>query len=1177
MAPEILVREQARILYMQALVSNATVIAISLLFFFLLSSRVDSDLIGFWVLALCCSALVRVVLWYLRKSRPDLCSAESWLRYYLLASGLVGVSWSLIYPLIYVANDPVVLAALSMLIFGVLGSAVVILHIYFPAFVLYTYPQILSLLITFQLFQDDVYHILSLAILIYLVMTTLFARNVNRNSLNSIALQYRNAALVDELSQEVGRRESLIEQRTGELHEKNAELTWEIGERERAEIALRESEQRLVAFFGSSPAGMGLLDKDLRYLLVNATLAKMHGLTPEENTGKTLAEVLPRGLQAIEPIFRRILETNEPVINLDLSGEVPSRPDEISHFTVSYFPIPGITGEPGGIGIVVIDITERKRAEEQLRLSEERFGLAMRGTKDGVYDWNLVSNEIYYSPRWKQMLGYADDELKNDFTAWESLVDVADRKRSWGMLTDYINARRSNFKLEFKMRHKDGHWVDILSRAFLVRDDTGKAVRVVGTHVDISEEKHWQNALRDSEEYLRVLSRATYEAIILFRQGRCMGQNPAAEKMFGHTVAQAAGKEIAAWIAPEFRELVNTYLISDAEEPIEALGMHRDGGVFSIEIQNRMMSYKGEQVSVIAIRDISERKSREEKIRLLSQALEQSPVLVVITDKTAKIEYVNSTFERVTGYTAEEVIGRNPSILKSGLTPLIHYQELWKALGERRSWTGELQNRKKSGEFYWEQAHIAPVVDPAGKVTHYLAVKEDITEKKSQEERIIHQAHYDGLTNLPNRFLALDRLTQLIKEAARTGTHAAVLFLDLDGFKRINDSLGHETGDQLLRQSAGRLTETVREGDTVCRLGGDEFIVLLSSLKQASDARSAAESLVSRFRQPFVLDERELLVTASIGIAVYPQDGATSAELLRNADTAMYHSKEQGRNSYHYFTETMNKDVSRRLAVEEQLHGALGRQEFFVMFQPVIDLQNSEIAAAEALLRWRNPTLGDVSPEEFIPIAEQTGSIVEIGHFVLRQALGCSSQWQKTSGKGFKMAVNLSPRQFRDPGLTDSIKAALQQAGVAAESLELEITEGVLMSGHAYLDAALTALNELGVGIAMDDFGTGYSSLSYLRSYPFDVLKVDRSFISDITVDQADRELVNAAILMAHGLGLKVVAEGVETREQLAYLREKNCEFAQGYLFSKPISAEEFSVLLEVKKSPDSSLSDTPV
>ncbi len=1035
--PRRLIGEQVRILYMQAPVSNATVLVIALLFYFILSSLVESALVGFWVLALYGTASLRLGFWYLYKTRPDAWPAQTWLKCYLVGSGLMGVSWSLIYPLIYIANDQVVFIALLMLVFGVVGSAVAVLSACFPVFVVYTYPQILMLFITLLYFDDATYYLLALGVLTYLLMITLFTRYTNRQVLRSIALQAQNLGLIDELSQEVSQRESLVEQRTAELRRKNTELTREIGQRERAEASLRES--------------------------------------------------------------------------------------------------------------------------------EERFNLAMRGANDGLYDWNLLTNEIYYSPRWKGMLGYADDELENNFSAWKDLVDPIDRERSWNMLTDYINGRRDNFRMEFKLRHKDGRWVDTLSRAFLVRDPEGKAVRVVGTHLDISEEKRWQNALRDSEAYLKALSEATYEAILIFRQDVCIGQNPAAEKMFGYATEQAMGRRDMEWIAPESRGLVGQHLVAGPMQPFEAFGLRSGGQVFPIEIQGRMMHYKGEQVRVTSVRDISERRRKDEKIRLLSQALEQSPVLVVITDTDARIEYVNSTFERVTGYSASEVIGRNPNFLQSGLTSSKRYQELWSALSEGRSWNGEIQNRKKNGDIYWEHAHIAPVLDSSGRTTHFLAVKEDISDKKDQEERILRQAHFDGLTHLPNRFLALDRLTQLIKEAGRTDSRVAVLFIDLDGFKRVNDSLGHEAGDLLLVQAAQRLSATVRDGDTVCRLGGDEFIVLLSGLSHAAAARPVAESLVFHFRGTFRVERRELVVTASIGIAVFPEDGTTPMELLRNADTAMYHSKEQGRNTYHYFTDAMNKDVSRRLAVEEQLHGALGRAEFSILYQPLVNLQSGRIIGAEALLRWNNTVLDVVSPDEFIPIAEQTGSIMEIGSHVLAESLNWLKQWKRVQGPEFKIAVNLSPRQFRDPGLVASIEQVLQKYGAGAESLELEITEGVLMSGHTYIDRALSTLKALGVGIAMDDFGTGYSSLSYLRSYPFDALKIDRSFVSDLTIDPADRELVNAAILMAHGLGLRVIAEGVETEEQLACLREMGCECAQGYLFSKPISGQAFSELLEMR------------
>ena len=438
----------------------------------------------------------------------------------------------------------------------------------------------------------------------------------------------------------------------------------------------------------------------------------------------------------------------------------------------------------------------------------------------------------------------------------------------------------------------------------------------------------------------------------------------------------------------------------------------------------------------------------------------------------------------------------------------------------------------------------------------------DITLRKEHEQKITHQAHFDALTGLPNRFLSMDRLSRLLSDAQRHEDKVAVLFLDLDNFKTINDTLGHEVGDNMLVKAAQRLRSIIRSGDTVGRLGGDEFIVLLGGLDSINGAQPVAESILDEFRLAFNIDGRELMLTTSIGISIFPDDSSNPSELLRNADSAMYHSKDFGRNMYSYFTESMNSEISRKLDLEEQLHGALNRGEFTVVYQPKYDIHNRQITGAEALLRWNNPVLGEVSPTEFIPIAEQTGLIIPIGLYVLKESLAQTRQWKTIYTNEFNIAVNISPRQFRDPNLVDSIKTAIHEANIDGDCLELEITEGVLMSGHAYIDQSLERINKLGVTIALDDFGTGYSSLSYLRKYPFDVIKIDRSFVNDITLDQKDRELINATIVMAHALHLKVVAEGVETQEQLAYLKDLDCDLVQGYYYSKPVSAEHLSILL---------------
>ncbi|MCG8428241.1 MAG: EAL domain-containing protein, partial [Chromatiales bacterium] len=563
------------------------------------------------------------------------------------------------------------------------------------------------------------------------------------------------------------------------------------------------------------------------------------------------------------------------------------------------------------------------------------------------------------------------------------------------------------------------------------------------------------------------------------------------------------------------------------------------------------------------IQDITDRKNTEEKLRTFSQVVEQNPVSVVITDPKANIQYVNRTFERITGYSAKEVIGLTPNILKSGHTQPKVYSDLWQTIAAGSTWQGELQNRRKDGTLFWEHVHITPVFDNDNNITHYLGMKEDITLQKEQEQQIIRQAHFDSLTDLPNRFLALDRLTQLIKESKRDNSRTAILFIDLDDFKKINDTLGHETGDKLLIQAAQRLCDSVRSEDTVSRLGGDEFLILLGGITNVDNIRPTANQILNRFRSPFLINGRELVLTTSIGIAFYPDDGTESVELLRNADTAMYQSKQSGRNIYHYFTESMNQGAERRLEVEEQLRGALHRREFTIQYQPIIDIGKQRIVGAEALLRWNNAALGQVPPDEFIPIAEQTGLIGDIGEHTLRQAIATILPWQEKYTEKFKVAINVSPRQFRDKNFPDTVLNTIVENNISPDTIELEITEGVLLSGPSMVREALQSLHDAGIGIAMDDFGTGYSSLSYLRSYPFNILKIDRSFINDITADKGDLELVSAAISMAHGLGLKVIAEGVETAEQRHLLTSLNCDYAQGYFFSKPVEPTLFEAMLE--------------
>lgn len=559
-----------------------------------------------------------------------------------------------------------------------------------------------------------------------------------------------------------------------------------------------------------------------------------------------------------------------------------------------------------------------------------------------------------------------------------------------------------------------------------------------------------------------------------------------------------------------------------------------------------------------AVRDVTQQRLAEDRMRKLSCAVDQSPAAIVITDVNGIIEYVNRTFCVVTGYDPGDVVGKHSKVLKSGLMPDSTYQELWSTVQDGREWRGELYNRKKNGELFWEFASIAPVKDHQGRITNFLAVKEDLTQRHQYEERLLRQSNYDALTDLPNRNLALDRLASALARARRQNTYVALLFIDLDDFKTVNETLSHGAGDRLLKEVSRRLTMRVRELDTVARLGGDEFAIIATDLASPIDAEIIVQKIQELFGAPFVLDGVEVFATASIGISVFPHDGKDAHALMRNADAALYRSKEHGRNDYQFFTPGVDKDVHERLKVASHLRRALERDEFEVHYQPIFDAGTRELVAAEALLRWHSPELGSVPPDKFVPLAEEIGLIDAIGAAVLREACIRTAAWSRQMPGCPRLAVNVSPRQFRDSKLVETVRQALEESGLPPRQLELEITETLLLNDRPVVLSVLEELVRLGVSLSIDDFGTGYSSLSYLKKFPVSTLKIDRSFISGVTNRTDDAALVTAIIAMAHKLGLRVVAEGVEAAGQLDFLHALGCDFVQGYYLGRPLRQEDF-------------------
>jgi diguanylate cyclase (GGDEF)-like protein/PAS domain S-box-containing protein len=547
----------------------------------------------------------------------------------------------------------------------------------------------------------------------------------------------------------------------------------------------------------------------------------------------------------------------------------------------------------------------------------------------------------------------------------------------------------------------------------------------------------------------------------------------------------------------------------------------------------------------------------------LSKAVAQSPVEILIVDLMGIIEYVNPMFTNLSGYSRREVLGTHISDLKTARMNKRQLREIWQTLIKGNSWHGDMMNYHKNGRQYWIRFSISPVRDNAGQITHFIGIGEDITQKREQEERIRYQAQYDDLTGLPNRALAQDRLQQAIRLASRSNDKVVLMFVDLDDFKKVNDTLGHDVGDILIYEAAQRLRRVTRESDTVARLGGDEFLIIIQQIHELNAIEAIANNITEQFSNPFVLEGTEFIVTTSLGITLYPDDGTDARELMRAADLAMYQSKAEGKNTHHFFSASMEEATREYSRLEQQLHNALERGEFSVVFQPIVRLQDTWPVGCEALLRWRNPVLGMVAPERFIPVAEQTGLIIPIGEFVMREACREIARWNSQNQVPLYVAVNLSPRQFWHGGFTERVASILHETGLPANFLELELTEGMIIRDHRNTGQIMYDLNALGIRLAMDDFGTGYSSLYQLKRFPFDKLKIDRSFVQDLEQDRDDDAVVRAAVALAHGLDLEIVAEGIERESQRNMLRNEKCEYGQGFLFSKPIDVEALHEFLQ--------------
>ncbi|MBL8448252.1 MAG: EAL domain-containing protein [Zoogloeaceae bacterium] len=822
-------------------------------------------------------------------------------------------------------------------------------------------------------------------------------------------------------------------------------------------------------------------------------------------------------------------------------------------------------------GALVWGWSQRRRLREcqgQGRIAE----LALEYAGDGLWDWDLATNAIQYSNSWPRLLGTSPGEMGTSPGAWHSRIHPSDVESHQAALAAHLAGHAADFRCEHRLLAAGGAYVWVLARGRVVtRNSSGRALRIVGTLVDVTARREAEEALRTREATLQSVLSALGEGVLMRdNRGRTLLSNPAAARVLGLPATEVAEFDLPKAALRFFREdgspcpaddLTASRSLADGRPHRAVVGLQRQDGSRAWLLARSEPVTTGtppHQIGVVTtLADITQLRETEDALHLADTVFHNSVEAIIITGPDLKILRVNPAFTHATGYRPEDVIGESPSVLRSGRHDAAFYRAMWESIDHKGSWQGEIWNRRKDGSVYPEWLSITAVRDHRGRLTHYIAVFNDMTERKAQEAQIAFLAHHDPLTSLPNRALMIERIDRRILQAQREHSRFALLFLDLDHFKHINDSLGHTIGDLLLKDIAQRLVACVRASDSVGRLGGDEFLILLSELADAADAAQVASKVIDAMAPTFEIDGHALATSASIGVAVHPADGKDALELMRSADTAMYHAKSSGRNAFRFFTETMNAAAMERLVLDNAMRQALERDEFHLVYQPQICLATGRITGMEALLRWTSATYGDVPPSRFIPLAEDNGQIIPIGRWVLAQACRQACQWQREGRGDIPVAVNLSALQFRRDDIVQLVHDTLRESGLAPHLLELELTESLLLEqGSEALDT-ITRLKAAGIRISIDDFGTGYSSLSYIKRFRVDRLKIDRSFIRDIDADLDDAEIVRAIIQLGHVLRMEVVAEGVETPFQLNFLREEGCESAQGYLFARPRPPKE--------------------
>ncbi|WP_220813318.1 sensor domain-containing protein [Pseudomonas paralcaligenes] len=835
-------------------------------------------------------------------------------------------------------------------------------------------------------------------------------------------------------------------------------------------------------------------------------------------------------------------------------------------------------GHPQVFG-VIRDITQQQEQEQALRDSQERLTLALESANLGTWDWHIPSNMLYGSERAASLHGLPAEPYHGEFAYFFQHVPEADRSIMRKAYRDAVEGVQCQYQVTYRTRLGNGEMRYLESTAKLYRDNRDEPLRMTGILMDITERVQREQRLASSEEKFVTLFQASPEPICVsrVRDGMFIEVNPSFCQTFGWQPQEIVGHsapDLGFWVDESQRLQLFAKLAEDQSLSNEIARFRtKEGRELSCVVSSRFIRVDRQLCITTTFRDITERQAAEAALKAsqekFAKAFHSSPDAITISElDSGRYIEVNEGFCRLTGYRPEEVIGRNSLELNVWAYPEERERMVELVRSEGRAYHLEMHGQHRDGSIRLVEVSVEPI--ELNDTPCLLLNARDISELKEAQAQVRHLAYHDPLTNLPNRALLMDRLTQQIALLKRHNLHGALLFLDLDHFKHINDSLGHPVGDAVLKMVTARLEASVRLEDTVARLGGDEFVVLISGLEGSRtevnrQVRQVAEKLRGLLAEPMLLDGHRLQVTPSIGIALVPAHGDNPTDLLKRADIALYRAKDSGRNTIQVFRRSMQEAASERLRLESDLRLALARGEFELYFQPQVDARDGSVIGSEALLRWSHPTLGPQSPAQFIQVLEESGLILEVGAWVLSEACHASARMMRDGLVGrdaFQLCVNISPRQFRQNDFVERVERCLAQSQLPASMLKLEITEGIVIHNLDDTIAKMRRLKKLGLSFAMDDFGTGYSSLTYLKRLPVDVLKIDQSFVRDATSDPNDAEIVRAIVAMARSLNLEVIAEGVEQQEQLDFLLQQGCHQYQGYLFSRPVPLQEFHQLL---------------